>query len=145
VLIVADEIIPHIGQSINPCEGNLEDLNMTRDSTTLGRIMISPRAMATIAAQAAIQSYGVVGMTSKNIMDGIADILTRDPRHGVDIDVIDDELVIDLYIIIEYGTRIASVATSVANGVQYQLERAVGLRVAAVNVHVQGLRISHTD
>lgn len=118
---------------------------MTRDTTTLGRIMISPRAMATIAAQAALQSYGVVGMTSKNIMDGIADILTRDPRHGVDIDVVDDELVIDLYIIVEYGTRIASVATSVANGVQYQLERAVGLRVAAVNVHVQGLRISNTD
>ena len=118
---------------------------MTRDLTTLGRIMISPKAMATIAAQAALHSYGVVGMTSKNIIDGIADILTRDPRQGVDIDVVDEELVIDLYVIVEYGTRIASVATSVANGVQYQLERAVGLHVAAVNVHVQGLRISNTD
>jgi uncharacterized alkaline shock family protein YloU len=118
---------------------------MKRETTSLGRIMISPKAMATIAAQAAIQSYGVVGMASKNIVDGIAGILVRDPRHGVDVRVVDEELIIDIFIIVEYGTRIASVATSVANGVQYQLERAVGLRVAAVNVHVQGLRISSTD
>ena len=117
---------------------------MTRDSK-YGRIMISPRAMATIAAQAANQSYGVVGMASKNIVDGIVDILARDPRHGVDVEVVNEELIVDLFIIVEYGTRISSVATSVANGVLYQLERAIGLRVAAVNVHVQGLRISNTD
>ena len=117
---------------------------MTSDSKH-GRIMISPRAMATIAAQAANQSYGVVGMASKNIVDGIVDILARDPRHGVDVQVVNDELIVDLFIIVEYGTRVSSVATSVANGVQYQLERAIGLRVAAVNVHVQGLRISSTD
>jgi uncharacterized alkaline shock family protein YloU len=118
---------------------------MTHDSSTLGRIMISPRAMATIAAYAANQSYGVVGMASKNFVDGIVDMLARDPRHGVDVDVVDDELVVDIFIIIEYGTRISSVATSVANSVQYQLERAIGMRVAAVNVHVQGLRISDTN
>jgi uncharacterized alkaline shock family protein YloU len=118
---------------------------MKRETASLGRIMISPKAMATIAAQAALQSYGVVGMASKTIVDGIAGILVHDPRHGVDVRVIDDELIIDIFIIVEYGTRISSVATSVANGVQYQLERAVGLRVAAVNVHVQGLRISSTD
>jgi uncharacterized alkaline shock family protein YloU len=120
-------------------------LNMTDDTPTLGRIMISPKAMATIAAQAATQSYGVVGMASKNIVDGIVDILARDPRHGVDVEVVHDELIVDLFIIVEYGTRISSVATSVANGVQYQLERALGLRVAAVNVNVQGLRISNMD
>ncbi len=118
---------------------------MTRDTSTLGRIMISPRAMATIAAQAANQSYGVVGIASKNIVDGLVDMLARDPRHGVDVEVVNDELIVDIFIIVEYGTRISSVATSVANGVQYQLERALGLRVAAVNVHVQDLRISDTD
>jgi uncharacterized alkaline shock family protein YloU len=118
---------------------------MTRDTSKLGRIMISPRAMATIAAQAANQSYGVVGMASKNIVDGIVDMLARDPRHGVEVNVADEELIVDIFIIVEYGTRISSVATSVANSVQYQLERAIGMRVAAVNVHVQGLRISDPD
>jgi uncharacterized alkaline shock family protein YloU len=118
---------------------------MTQGISIVGRIMISPRAMATIAAYAANQSYGVVGMASKNLVDGIVDKLARDPCHGVEVDVVDDELIVDIFIIIEYGTRISSVATSVANSVQYQLERAIGMKVAAVNVHVQGLRISDTD
>lgn len=118
---------------------------MTDEQTSLGRIAISTKAMATIASQAALQSYGVVGMTSKNFVDGIADLLVRDPRHSVDVKTELGEILVDIYIIVEYGTRIASVATSVANAVQYQLERAMGQNVAAVNVHIQGLRISNTD
>jgi uncharacterized alkaline shock family protein YloU len=107
--------------------------------------MISPKAMSTIAAQAALQSYGVVGLSSKNIVNGIADMLVHDPRHGIDVNEEDGVITVDVYIIVEYGTRISSVATSVANSVQYQMERAIGLPVGAVNVHVQGLRISFTD
>jgi uncharacterized alkaline shock family protein YloU len=107
--------------------------------------MIATKAMATIAAQAALQSYGVVGMASKNIVDGIVDMLDHDPRHGVDVKAEDGAINIEIFIIVEYGTRIASVATSVANGVQYQVERAVGLPVNSVNVHVQDLRVSSTD
>ncbi|NIM92472.1 MAG: Asp23/Gls24 family envelope stress response protein [Anaerolineales bacterium] len=118
---------------------------MTREITSLGRIMISPKAMATIAALAALQSYGVVGLTSKNFVDGIADKLAPDPRHGVEVNEQAGEITVDLFIVVEYGTRIASVATSVANAVQYQIERAVGLPVTEVNVHVQGLRISNMD
>jgi uncharacterized alkaline shock family protein YloU len=118
---------------------------MTGDSSILGRITISPKAIATIASHAALRSYGVVGMASKNIVDGIAHVLARDPRHGVDVKAFEDQIVIDLFVIIEHGTRISSVAASVANSVHYQVERAIGTSVAAVNVHVQDLRISSTD
>lgn len=118
---------------------------MTGETTTLGTISISPRAIATIASQGALRSYGVVGMASKNLVNGIANILVRDPRHGVEVKVIDDKITIDLYIIVEYGTRISSVAVSVANAVKYNVERALGLPVGDVNVHVQGLRISNRD
>lgn len=101
--------------------------------------------MATIAAQAALQSYGVVGMASKNFVDGITGFLVRDPRHGVEVKTENGVINIDLFIIVEYGTRISSVATSVANGVQYQVERAIGLPVKSVNVHVQDLRVSSTS
>jgi uncharacterized alkaline shock family protein YloU len=48
-------------------------------------------------------------------------------------------------VIVEYGTRISSVAGSVANAVRFQVERAIGMPVSAVNVHVQDLRVSDTD
>ena len=118
---------------------------MTGETTYFGTITISPKAIATIASQAALRSYGVVGMASKNIVDGIANVLARDPRHGVEVRAVHDEIVIDLFIVVEYGTRISSVATSVANAVRYQVERTIGMPVSAVNVHVQGLRVSDTD
>jgi uncharacterized alkaline shock family protein YloU len=118
---------------------------MTDESNILGRIIVSPKAIATIASQSALQSYGVVGMASKNIVDGITQALVRDPRHGVQVSTSDDQITIDLYIIVEYQTRVSSVATSVANIVHYQVERSLGMPVKAVNVHVQGLRISSRD
>ncbi|HEY69012.1 MAG TPA: Asp23/Gls24 family envelope stress response protein [Anaerolineae bacterium] len=114
-------------------------------NSQLGRITVSPRAISSIASRAALQSYGVVGLTAKNLFDGIAHALVRDPAHGVEVRSYEDCIVIDLYVVIEYGTRVSSVATSVANAVRYQVERIIGTPVAAVNVHVQDLRVSDTD
>jgi uncharacterized alkaline shock family protein YloU len=117
---------------------------MTDDSNPLGSIEISPAAIATIASQAVLQSYGVVGMASKNVVDGLAHRLTRDPRHGVEV-VVDGAITINLYIVVEYGTRISQVATSAANSVRFHVERALGMPIGDINVHVQGLRVSNTD
>ena len=115
---------------------------MTNETTQTGSIHVSPQAIATIAYQSALRSYGVVGMASKNIVDGIASVLTKDPTHGVDVHFTGEHIDIDMYIVIEYGTRIKSVATSVANTVRFQVEKAMGVPINEINVHVQDLRIS---
>lgn len=111
----------------------------------LGSTHISPRAIARIAFHAANQSYGVVGLASKNIVNGLTHALVKDPTHGVEVIFDGQSITIDLYVIIEYGTRISSVATSVANTVKYHVEKALGMPVKAVNVHVRGLRVSSED
>src|ERR1700694_1220042 len=98
---------------------------MTEDSNPLGRIEVSPDAIATIASQAVLHTYGVVGMAPKNMVDGLANRLTRDPRLGVEVLLDDEKIDINLYIIVEYGTRISSVAGSVANSVRFQVEKAL--------------------
>lgn len=118
---------------------------MGQEKTTLGSIHIAPNAIATIAYHATLQSYGVVGLAPKNLAEGIANTITREPTRGVSVHFDGDKLDIDIYIIVEYGTRIASVASSVANTVRYHVEKTVGLKVHEVNVHVQGLRISNPD
>ena len=87
----------------------------------------------------------MVGLAPKNLAEGIASSITREPSRGVSVHFDHDKLDIDIYVIIEFGTRIASVAQSVANAVRYAVEKNVGLKVHAVNVHVQGLRISNID
>ena len=117
---------------------------MTEEPNPLGNIEIAPAAIATIASHAVLQSYGVVGMAAKNVVDGLANRLTRDPRHGVEV-LVDGDITINLYIIVEYGTRISSVANSVANTVRFYVEKALDRPVGSINVHVQGLRVSSTD
>jgi uncharacterized alkaline shock family protein YloU len=118
---------------------------MSDETSYLGSIYVSQRAIASIAFHAAMQSYGVVGLTSKNFVVGLANKLTKDPTEGVIIHVDDQKITIDLYVIIEYGTRIKSVADSVSHSVRFQVERTLGMPIYEVNVHVQGLRISNVD
>lgn len=118
---------------------------MTKETTPLGSIHVSPKAIATIAYQSALRSYGVVGMASKNIVDGLTQAIAKDPIHGIDVRYDGEAIDIDIYIIIEYGTRIKSVANSVANLVRFEVEKALGIPINQINIHVQGLRISTYD
>ena len=118
---------------------------MTGEITPIGSIHVSPRAVATIAYQAALESSGVVGLTSKNIFDDLTNALVKDPTHGIEVHYDGTNVNIDIYIIIEYGTRIKSVAKSVRNTVRYHVEKTLGMPVNEVNVNVQGLRISEYD
>ena len=118
---------------------------MTDESTPIGSIKISPRAIATIAYHAARQSYGVVWLTSKNLVGGLTQVFVKDPTYGVEVNYDGQNVIIDLYVVIEYGTRIKSVASSVRNTVRYQVEKALGMPVSEVNVHVRGLRVSDPD
>jgi len=118
---------------------------MAEETTSLGSIHISPNAVATIAHRAILQSYGVVGLASKNLADDLMHAITREPSRGVTVHYNGADLDIDVHIIVEYGTRINSVAESVANLVRFKVEKALGLKVNNVNVHVAGLRVSDTD
>jgi len=113
------------------------------EETNLGRIEVSPTAIASIASQAVLNSYGVVGMATKDLASGIVEILQPSRVHrGVDVHVEGDEVMVDLYVVIEYGTRIATVAQMIQSAVRYELERALGVPAAIVNIHVQDLRMS---
>ena len=118
---------------------------MAGETNPLGSIHVSPRAIATIAFQAARQSYGVVCLAPKNLVKGITQALVKDPTQGVEVRYDGAHINIDLYIVIEYGTRIKSVTDSVSHTVRFQVEKALGLPVNQVNVHVQSLRISEFD
>jgi|PlaIllAssembly_1097288.scaffolds.fasta_scaffold1066000_2 uncharacterized alkaline shock family protein YloU len=112
---------------------------------SLGDIRISHQAVSALASQAALRSYGVVGMAARGWFESWMHPTAKDPRQGVDVRVIEDKLSLDVYVILEYGTRISTVADSVAHAVRYTVEKTFHLPVEAVNIHVQGLRVSNPD
>lgn len=116
------------------------------EETFPGRVEISPTAIASLAGQAVLESYGVVGMANRNLRDGIAEVLPRgNYRRGVDVKLVEREIVIDLYVVIQHGTRISEVAHGIMNRVKFTVEKAVGLAVRQVNVHVQGLHVDEQE
>jgi uncharacterized alkaline shock family protein YloU len=112
----------------------------------LGRIEVSPQAVAAIAGREVLSCYGVVGLASRRLHDGFGVLLHRGHfTRGVDVHLSEGRIIIDLYVIVEYGTRISEVARGIMSTVKFAVERALGVAVAEVNVNVQGLRISEED
>lgn len=116
----------------------------------LGKIKVETRAIESIAGLAVLECYGVVGMAPKDtsnrerFAEYVAALLPRaNFRRGVDVRYVENQVLIDLYVIIEYGTRISQVAIGIKNRVKYIVARDTGLTVAQVNVHVRGLRVSN--
>ena len=114
---------------------------MPSTGSALGRIVIADEVVATIAGLAATECYGVVGMASRRIKDGIAELLGRENlSRGVVIAVKDGGVRIDLGVIVGYGTRISEVAHNVSSQVRYRVEQSTGMPVKGVNINVQGVR-----
>jgi uncharacterized alkaline shock family protein YloU len=118
---------------------------MPEQKHSLGSIEVSPSAIASIANAAVLSCYGIVGTANKDLATGIVNLLSPDSKRGIEVHIDDGQITIDVYVIIEYGTRIAAVARSVMSVVKFSVERALGVPVTEVNIHVEGLRVSNTD
>lgn len=106
-----------------------------------GKIEVAPRAIASLVAQAVTRSYGVVGMAPANLRDSVGQVLRKEDQHrGIRVRIDKDVITVDIYIVVEYGTRISEVAQQAITTVSYALKQSLGLPVAAINIHVQGVR-----
>ena len=106
-----------------------------------GRIEVFPSAVAAIAAHAATRCYGISGMAARGLRDGFAELLRRENvDRGVDVVEVDGGLVIDVFVIVQYGIRISEVAHNLQETVRFEVERSVNVPVRQVNVNVQGVR-----
>ena len=106
-----------------------------------GRIEVFPSAVAAIAGHAATRCYGISGMAGRGLRDGFAELLRRENvDKGVDVVQEDEGLVIDVYVIVQYGIRISEVAHNLQETVKFEVERSVNVPVVRVNVNVQGVR-----
>ena len=104
-------------------------------SSPLGRITISSDAIAHIVGETARECYGVVAMAGRKW-------LPDRPTRGIEIGRDGDDLTIDLHVVVEYGLNLAEVASTIRNRVGYEVAQLTGLRVRAVEVHIDDVRRS---
>lgn len=110
--------------------------------TVPGGLSVANDVIADMAGYAALESYGVVGMAAPTLSDGIAKLLpTSRLRRGIEVDMTDEGVHVNLYIIVEHGTNIAEVSRMLAEKVKFVLSDSAQLPVADVAIHVQGVKV----
>lgn len=114
-------------------------------SQAQGNIRIADDVVAAIAGLAAAKVENVTDM-SGGLAGDIAGILGRkNPAKGVKVQIGDKEAIIDISIIVDYGARIPDVAWKIQENVKKAVEYMTGLKVTAVNVHVQGVNFPKAE
>ena len=110
----------------------------------LGHVSISDDVIASVAGGTAVSCYGIIGMASKNqVKDGITEILGKENySKGIKVKKDEGKLIIDLYIIVMYGTKISEIANNVQSSVTYQIEKTLGVKVDEVNIFIQGIKVN---
>ncbi len=111
-------------------------VNVDVDLENGGTIKYANEVIATIAGVAAGEVDGIAGMaTSGGLSLGRKSGITR----GIKIEVAGEDVGVEIYIVVEYGSPIQKVASEVQENVRKAIETMTGLHVVNVDVHVQGV------
>lgn len=107
-----------------------------------GKLHVANDVLADMVGHAALECYGVVGMTSATETDGIAKLLPASRlRRGVVVSTTDAGVRVDLYVVMEYGTNINTISQNLADQVKFVLKEYARVPVDEVEVHVQDIKV----
>lgn len=106
-----------------------------------GYISINKEVLAQIAHQSVMESYGFVGFGYKE--RGILEILKGENlSKGVLVNENEDESIdVEVYVIVQYGVNIETVANNLIEKIKYNIENMTSLNVNNITINVQGVRV----
>jgi uncharacterized alkaline shock family protein YloU len=112
-------------------------------NSNLGDIYIDNAVIAKYAGNIAVECFGIVGMATVSVADGIVQLVKRENlTKGVNVEVDEDnDITISFHVIVAYGVSISAVADNLISNVKYQVEEFTGLTVKKINIFVEGVRV----
>lgn len=112
----------------------------------MGTITYEGNTVSVLAEQAAIECYGLAGLSSQGgVASGISNLF-RSQKNGTGrgVEVTEDgssNISIKLYVTAKYGVSLPSVAENVIEKVKYTIENETGLKVDNIDIVVQGIEV----
>ena len=111
-------------------------------NTHLGNIVIDLEVIAQYAGSVAVECFGIVGMASVNVKDGLVKLLMKDSiTHGISVNIVNNKLILDFHVIVAYGVSIVTVCDNLLSNVKYKVENFTGLEIEKINIFVEGVRV----
>jgi uncharacterized alkaline shock family protein YloU len=102
-----------------------------------GKTTIAHEVLLTIARLSALQTAGVA--RTSPLPSGADRIFRRGIEDGVRVEVREQSVLVDLYLVLEPGYKLREVGRAVQAAVRRAIEEMVGMDVLAVNVHVEDI------
>ncbi len=116
--------------------------NVNRDEIIPGIVEVDEGVIQDMIGYVALTSYGVAGMATPSIGDGIAKMLPMQKlRRGILLRNHGDSVSVELYIVVQYGTNLSVVAENLADTVRYVLEEHLEIRIDDISVNIQGVKV----
>jgi uncharacterized alkaline shock family protein YloU len=107
------------------------------DDRAPGTTTIAPDVLVAIARLATLEVPGVSRMGT--VPGGPNRLFTRTVSEGVRIDIREDSVTAELYIILKNDVNIRDVSRKVQQDVARAISEMVGMRVGRVNVHIEDI------
>lgn len=112
------------------------------DEQQLGRIIVAPEVLVTIARLTALATPGVARMGG-NWAGEVSRLLGHKVGDGgVVISVEDEEVSADLYIVAQQDVDLLAMGRQLQANVTRAIQEIVGLSVRGVNIHIQDVELS---
>ena len=112
-------------------------------NTNLGNIIIDNEVIAQYAGSVAVECFGIVGMASVNVKDGLVKLLLRESiTHGISVEVSNNgKLILNFHVIVAYGVSIIAVTDNLISNEKYKVEKFTGLEIEKINIFVEGVKV----
>ena len=116
---------------------------MKESKNSLGKIEISNDVLSAIASFATAECYGIVGL-GKRGPNGLVELFKNEQTgKGIKIISNEDGIIVEIYIVIEYGVNIRTVVENIIQKIKYSIENLTGIRVKNVVVNVQSIKVDN--
>lgn len=112
------------------------------DYHTSGKTTLTPDVLLTIARMAALEVEGVRGMAP--VKGGINRLIKRG-HDGVQIEIEDNIITVDLYLIVEDDLNLREVGRQVQERVARAITEMTGLEISSVNVHIEDIEYAANE
>ena len=112
-------------------------------STDLGIVTIDPEVVAKYAGTVAVECFGIVGMATVSMKDGLVHLLKKESlTRGITVAISDENHIsINFHIIVAYGVSISAVTENLISNVKYRAEEFSGMPVDKINIYIEGVRV----
>ncbi|WP_067728107.1 Asp23/Gls24 family envelope stress response protein [Oceanobacillus damuensis] len=115
------------------------------DNTALGKVEIAPEVIEVIAGISATEVEGIFAMRG-NFASGVAERLGKKAHSkGVKVELTDDGVIIDIFVILNFGVSIPHVAQKIQTNIRQTLATMTAIELQEVNVHVVGIHMEEKE